>query len=46
MAQPASVIAREIKPGIGYVKIAFFPGVSDLLVNWIARWLTSRIASV
>ena len=28
MAQPASVIAREIKPGIGYVKIAFFPGVN------------------
>jgi carboxyl-terminal processing protease len=28
MAQPTSVIAREIKPGIGYVKIAFFPGVN------------------
>jgi hypothetical protein len=28
MAQPSSVTAREITPGIGYVKIAFFPGVN------------------
>jgi carboxyl-terminal processing protease len=28
MAQPASVTARQIKPGIGYAKIAFFPGVN------------------
>jgi carboxyl-terminal processing protease len=28
MAQPTSVTARELKPGIGYVKIAFFPGVN------------------
>jgi len=28
MAEPTSVIAREIQPGIAYTKIAFFPGVN------------------
>lgn len=28
MAEPRSVTAREIKPGIGYVRIGFFPGVN------------------
>jgi C-terminal processing protease CtpA/Prc len=28
MAEPTSVTARPIKPGIGYVRIAFFPGVN------------------
>jgi len=28
MAEPASVAARVIKPGIGYIRVAFFPGVN------------------
>jgi len=28
MAEPTCVAARPIKPGIGYVRIAFFPGVN------------------
>src|SRR5690606_5630991 len=28
MAEPTSVTARAIKPGIGYLRIAFFPGVN------------------
>ena len=28
MAEPTSVTARSLKPGIGYLRIAFFPGVN------------------
>jgi carboxyl-terminal processing protease len=28
MAEPTSVAARAIKPGVGYLKVAFFPGVN------------------
>jgi C-terminal processing protease CtpA/Prc len=28
MAQPTSVTARALSPGIGYVRVAFFPGVN------------------
>jgi carboxyl-terminal processing protease len=28
MAEPTSVVARAIKPGIGYLRVAFFPGVN------------------
>ena len=43
MAQPTSVIAREIKPGIGYVKIAFFPGVNG---QRFARELDHALAGI
>lgn len=28
MAEPTSVFARAIKPGVGYLRVAFFPGVN------------------
>ena len=28
MAEPTSVTARAIKPGVGYLRVAFFPGVN------------------
>ena len=28
MAEPTSVTAKEIQPGIGYAKVAFFPGIN------------------
>jgi carboxyl-terminal processing protease len=28
MAEPTSVVARAVKPGIGYLRVAFFPGVN------------------
>jgi C-terminal processing protease CtpA/Prc len=43
MAQPSSVVAREIKPGTGYVKIAFFPGVNG---QQFARELDRALASI
>ncbi len=43
MAQPLSVTAREIKPGIGYVKIAFFPGVNG---QRFARELDHALAEI
>lgn len=43
MAQPSSVTAREIKPGTGYVKIAFFPGVNG---QRFARELDRALADI
>jgi C-terminal processing protease CtpA/Prc len=43
MAQPASVTARQIKSGIGYVKIAFFPGVNG---QRFARELDRALAEI
>lgn len=43
MAQPTSVVAQEIKPGIGYVKIAFFPGVNG---QRFARDLDRALAAI
>ena len=43
MAQPTSVIAREIRPGIGYAKIAFFPGVNG---QRFARELDHALAGI
>jgi carboxyl-terminal processing protease len=43
MAEPLSVTAREIKPGIGYVRIAFFPGVNG---QRFARELDRALAEI
>jgi carboxyl-terminal processing protease len=43
MAEPVSVTAREIKPGIGYVRIAFFPGVNG---QRFARELDRALAEI
>lgn len=43
MAQPSSVTSREIKPGTGYVKIAFFPGVNG---QRFARELDRALADI
>jgi carboxyl-terminal processing protease len=43
MAQPSSVVTREIKPGIGYLKIAFFPGVNG---QRFARELDRALADI
>ncbi|MGH9163063.1 MAG: S41 family peptidase [Vicinamibacteraceae bacterium] len=43
MAEPTSVVAREVEPGIAYAKIAFFPGVNG---QRFARELDGAIACV
>jgi len=43
MAEPLSVTAREIKPGIGYVRIAFFPGANG---QRFARQLDRALADI
>jgi carboxyl-terminal processing protease len=43
MAEPTSVVAREIKSGIGYIKIAFFPGVNG---QRFARELDRALADI
>lgn len=43
MAEPTSVTARAITPGIGYVRIAFFPGVNG---QRFARELERALADI
>jgi carboxyl-terminal processing protease len=43
MAEPTSVVARVIQPGLGYVRIAFFPGVNG---QRFARELDSALGNV
>jgi carboxyl-terminal processing protease len=43
MAEPTSVTARLIKSGVGYVRIAFFPGVNG---QRFARELDRALATV
>jgi C-terminal processing protease CtpA/Prc len=43
MAEPTSVTARAIKPGIGYLRIAFFPGVNG---QRFARELDRALATL
>jgi len=43
MAEPTSVTARPIRPGIGYARIAFFPGVNG---QRFARELDRALAAV
>ena len=43
MAEPTSVTARAIAPGIGYVRIAFFPGVNG---QRFARELDRALADI
>lgn len=43
MAEPLSVTARTIKPGIGYVRIGFFPGVNG---QRFARELDRALADI
>jgi carboxyl-terminal processing protease len=43
MAEPTSVTARPIRPGIGYLRIAFFPGVNG---QRFARELDRALAAI
>src|SRR3989337_1491111 len=43
MAEPTSVTSRMLEPGIGYVRIAFFPGVNG---QRFARELDGALAQL
>jgi len=43
MAEPTSVAARAIKPGVGYLRVAFFPGVNG---QRFARELDSALTTI
>jgi C-terminal processing protease CtpA/Prc len=43
MAEPTSVTARPIEPGVGYVRVAFFPGVNG---QRFARELDRALATL
>ena len=43
MAEPTAVIARPVAPGIGLLRIAFFPGING---HWFAQALEKGLADV